>query len=60
MAEIVLIDRVGGLQNFRLLCEDARLYDLYVVALQGEARAATDARLEAEAKARAAKPRTGR
>lgn len=58
MNEVAIIDRVGGLLNYRELCEDARLYDLFVVAMQGEAQAAKEARLEAEAKARAAKSRT--
>ena len=39
MAEIAIIDRVGGLANYRLLCEDARLYDLFIVAMRGEAEA---------------------
>lgn len=39
MAEIAIIDRVGGLANYRLLCEDARLFDLFVIAMRGEAEA---------------------
>lgn len=57
MTEIVIIDRVGGLQNYLLLKEDARLFDLFVLALWGEADAAKTARIEAEAKANAAKSR---
>lgn len=57
MEEIVIIDRVGGLANYRLLREDARLFDLFMIALQGEADAQRIARLESEAKNRAAKSR---
>lgn len=57
MVEVAIIDRVGGLQNYRLLCEDARLYELFIVAMQGEAQAARERELEAEAARRAAKSR---
>ena len=53
MSEIVMIDRVGGLANYRLLLDDARLYDLFVAAIMGEAEAAKLMRVQAESQAKA-------
>lgn len=54
MGEIVMIDRVGGLANYLLLVEDARLYDLFVIAMRGEADAQRIQALERSAKTRTA------
>lgn len=60
MLHLAVIDRVGGLANYLLLQEDARLFDLVMVAMQGEGIASKEAQVEAAAKARAAAARAKR
>lgn len=47
-----MIDRVGGLLNYRLLEQDRDLYDLFVAAMLGEADARRVAKTEADVKAK--------
>lgn len=39
MTDVAFIQWCGGMVNFLLLREDARLFDLFVIAWQGEAEA---------------------
>lgn len=60
MLHLAVIDRVGGLANYLLLQEDARLFDLVLIAMQGEGLAASEAKVERQAKERAAAARARR
>ena len=44
------MDRVGGMEGYRVLCEDARAYDDVLIAMAGEAEAAKIRAMQARAK----------
>lgn len=52
MEVIAVMDRVGGWLAYQALCEDARAYDLVLVAMAGEADAARIRQLEAKRRAK--------